>query len=309
MAIVESIFRSVDKKAIIYGVIFDSEMIPQYCRMTNKTECVKLCGSKYVYCNPSNCIKSIENDLVDNKTVVFVGTPCNIDITKRIERDGIDLNGLVTIDLICNGTPSLPFWKEYVHLLEKKYNRKLVEFNFRKKGDKSNPYMTEAIFSGGLTIKDSNVTAAYNQVFLKKLSIREGCFYCKYKSFERVADITLGDFWGIEKSLPGYISKDRPSIVLLNTRKGEEIFQNVLSDDKVYTEEVFNDNYLLYQNNLVKNSNKPKEYDKFKQYFRERGIDYALRYFSDYGGFGTIKYHLRKIARRAKYAIHHLKKQ
>ena len=38
--------------------------------------------------------------------------------------------------------------------------------------------------------------------FLKDLYLRPSCYDCKFKTLQRASDITLADFWGIEKIIP-----------------------------------------------------------------------------------------------------------
>ena len=55
-----------------------------------------------------------------------------------------------------------------------------------------------SIGSKGLYYKLSSFYSYY----LKAVIYRENCYYCKYSCESRVGDITLGDFWGVEKNQP-----------------------------------------------------------------------------------------------------------
>ena len=44
---------------------------------------------------------------------------------------------------------------------------------------------------------------------------------------KRASDITIADFWGIEKFEPEFVDKKGISLVIVNTKKGEEIFNKI----------------------------------------------------------------------------------
>jgi len=56
---------------------------------------------------------------------------------------------------------------------------------------------------------------------------RPSCYDCKFKGLPRIADITLGDFWGIEKIDPSLDRNLGTSLVMLNTQKGESFFEKI----------------------------------------------------------------------------------
>lgn len=296
LALVETLFNLYHKNVIVFGVVFNEDMFPEFNYACSLEDSKKFCGSKYVYVNPKSVLEQIANCLMNNKYVLFVGTPCNVHaVVSYLKNNSINLNQLYTIDLICNGTPSTAFWQEYVKWIERKYNKKLVNFKFRKKGGKNNPYLTEAVFSDSFSITDSVWTACYNQAFLKKLSIRKRCFNCPFKSLKREADITIGDFWGISDVLADFNEHDEVSEILINTDKGQLLIDNISPDIKKM--ECKNDKFLKYQQNLIKNSPIPQGYDEFWKRFNNQGIESVLKFYTDAGKFGVLKYFIKKIAR------------
>jgi len=60
--------------------------------------------------------------------------------------------------------------------------------------------------------------------FLKDLTIREACFKCNFKyPSESKADITIGDLWGIQMLAPELDNDEGTTLVIANTKKGEEL--------------------------------------------------------------------------------------
>ena len=67
----------------------------------------------------------------------------------------------------------------------------------------------------------------YMRGFLDHLYLRESCHNCRYKGLERVADITLGDFWRVQDFLPEYDDNQGTSLLFVYSKKGKELFQTV----------------------------------------------------------------------------------
>ena len=65
--------------------------------------------------------------------------------------------------------------------------------------------------------------------FLKGYTYRECCYRCHYASTQRAGDITIADFWGIEKEHPEFFDVRGVSLVLINTPRGKTVWQEVAS--------------------------------------------------------------------------------
>ena len=90
----------------------------------------------------------------------------------------------------------------------------------------------------------------YYQVFLNGDAYRECCYRCKYASLERITDITIGDYWGIEEEHPSFFSSKGVSSVLINTKKGSELFNVVKSNFFVIASKP--DRIARHNDNLIK---------------------------------------------------------
>jgi acetyltransferase-like isoleucine patch superfamily enzyme len=58
---------------------------------------------------------------------------------------------------------------------------------------------------------------------------RPSCYDCKFQEIPRYSDITLGDFWGVEKIAPELEQNLGTFMVMLNTPKGEAFFEKIKS--------------------------------------------------------------------------------
>lgn len=65
-------------KGVVYGVGWDDALRPVYKRVENSEEVNQLKGSKYVQAFVGKAYRWVKTDLHNNRTVFFVGTPCQI---------------------------------------------------------------------------------------------------------------------------------------------------------------------------------------------------------------------------------------
>ena len=109
----------------------------------------------------------------------------------------------------------------------------------------------------------------YN-LFLKDYILRDSCYRCKYANMDRISDITIGDFWGIDKVDSNFDDKKGVSLVIINSLKGEYIFKQISNKFDLL---LINNKDDCLQNNLKKPCDIPEEYENvWKEYF-EKGYD------------------------------------
>lgn len=192
----------------------------------------KLQGSKYVKSDIELSYREVLRQLNSGKTVLFSGTPCQIDGLYGFLGQRKPDN-LITVDIICHGVPSEQIFRDFISQEEKHYYGKVTDFQFRSKDDGWGSYTVKETFQKG-----SNVSAhssygkliPYYGLFFQGAISRENCFTCPYARSTRVSDLTLGDYWGIKKMHPEYLTgenkfslKKGVSCVLVNTQKGEKV--------------------------------------------------------------------------------------
>ena len=68
-------------------------------------------------------------------------------------------------------------------------------------------------------------------------SYRECCYNCKYTNPNRISDITIGDYWGIEKENIKIQTNKGVTAVIINTEKGEKLF-NIVKRKMKYIREL-----------------------------------------------------------------------
>ncbi len=183
-------------------------------------ELLPLLGSKYVQSNNEGAYSLIQSDLEAGKTVLFSGTPCQVDALYGFLKK--DYENLFTLDLICHGVPSAKLFSDYLKSLEGK--EKITEYLFRTK-EISGEMTSKITFKNGKTKYIPCNMSPYFYLFINGYTYRESCYSCPFAKKERSGDITLGDFWGIEKYHPDFNSSKGVSCILVNTEKGERLIE------------------------------------------------------------------------------------
>lgn len=219
--------------------------------------------------------------------VLFSGTPCQVvGLKEYLSLRKINGDKLITNDIICHGTPSPLIWHEYVSMMEKKYKGQLTSYLFRDKNAGWRGYHIRAMFDNGIVVSDNNLTNTFVKLFAADVMLRPSCYFCPYASLKRCGDITIGDFWGIEKVDAVYSDNAGVFLVIINTKKGERLFSKVKKSElvtvKKYKAEV------LTQPNLRTPTDFGMHYDAFWHEYLTRGFKCAVRKYGGYGAFAKV---------------------
>lgn len=297
MALADAFFRKcAGGKTHVYGVTYDQNLNVRYETADMLEECNKFSGSKYVRSDLSGIFEKIKDDLNKNIHVLFTGTPCHITaLQKFLSRYNINQENLVCIDLICHGTPQPIYWEAYREWLQKKYKSSLIDFKFRTHGEGTSGYNCLAVFKNGKKYTNIPETQIYNRMFLRHYLFPEGCFKCRFANLDRKGDITLGDFWGIEKVMPDYPYARDVSEILVNSPKGKQLVNiliNIAQSQGYCIELCCNEEYVKYQNNLQQPAKKPKDYNMFQKDFKDKGIRFVAAKYVGYDWLHRMKYFL-----------------
>lgn len=223
---------------VVYGAAMEIEhdkLTLRHIAVENDVDLIKLQGSKYIQSSTENIYRDIKKKLNDNRLVLFSGTPCQVDGLNSYL--GKKYENLITMDIICHGVPNNQMFQDYISLLEEKYKDKIIDFKFR---DKTKGWSLTAkgyTAKGYTAIIPANVSSYY-YMFLKSYIYRDSCYSCKYACKNRCGDITIGDYWGIEKAHPevlkenesGLDYKNGISCLIVNTEHGIQVLEKYKSD-------------------------------------------------------------------------------
>lgn len=251
--------------AIACAVYNYAEHRAAYELVFTKTDRDKAIGSKYMQSELDNifneCLEWLKK--YHNRPLLFIGMGCQADGFRRF----LELNNLkhrcFVVDIICHGSPSQAIWHDYARYLEKKYQGEIQYLTFKdKRNGWKRPYAFVRINSIEVNIKK------YVKIFYNRCALRPACYKCPYTTPVRNVDMTIGDFWGIEDVMPDFYSEEGNSLVLVHTKKGEELFEktkNRMEYQAIGLEECL-------QPNLIRPTIKSLERERFWEMYRTQSF-------------------------------------
>lgn len=238
----ESIIK---QDGVVYGAGFDKDFSVKHIRINKIEEIQLLQGSKYLQSGIGNIYKQVKKDLKENKQVLFTGTPCQVEGLKSFL--GREENNLLTMDFICHGVPSPMIWG-YYSAIEQDKKEQLKKVYFRNKDLGWKLFSLKMVFDKNIYVNDLN-NDLYMKGFLQDLYLRPSCYNCRFKKVNRVSDITVADFWGIDKLLPKFDDDKGTSLVILHNNKAKNLFYK-LKDKMNFIEVKFEDG-IRYNKSMI----------------------------------------------------------
>lgn len=105
--------------------------------------------------------------------------------------------------------------------------KELKKVSFRNKDDGWENFNMKLVYQSGEEYAKSHKQDSFMQAFLKNMCLRPSCYKCSFKGKERVSDITIADFWGVNKVLPECNDNKGISLAFINSKKGRQLFDNI----------------------------------------------------------------------------------
>ena len=210
------------------------------------------------------------------KQLIFFGVGCQGAAFRRYCETLKILDRVTIADIVCHGSPSPMIWREYARSLERR--GRLSEINMRDKRTGWNQSIGVARLNGE-EISLSKWRVAYSS----RTMLRPCCASCPYTATERETDVTIGDFWGIEKSMPDFYDKMGTSLLLIHTQKGLALFEAV-QETVEFRESNSRD---CLQMNLQRPTPHAENRHEFWREYRAKGIDFVIE------KYGTVSFPLR----------------
>ena len=252
---------------IVFGAKFDKDWSVCHVGIEKMGELNSLRGSKYLQSWMGDEYRHAEKELKKGRKVLFCGTPCQISGLKHYLQK--DYDNLITVDFVCHGVPSPKLWKWYLNNMPSIRSSAVTGICFRDKTNGWSNYEVRIDQSDDSTTGSYAVpfwSNSYMRAFLSNLSLRPSCYSCKVKSGRSHSDVTLGDFWGVDKVAPSYFDDKGTSLVLANTLKAIELLENDnLKKSKVDFKEAIVNN-LCWERPVEKNDNRALFFRRYKKH-------------------------------------------
>lgn len=204
---------------VVYGAAFaDGFRTVRHIAVEDQEGLAALQGSKYVQSEVFSVFSDIKNHLKEGRKVLFSGTPCQIEglrgyLAKRYDN-------FLCVDMICHGVPSQKVWQKYIEQQEKKAGASLTSVSFTDKSKGWNSRCVKLCFANGEEKIIPHGKDSFMKAFSANVSLRESCSNCAAKKLNRLSDITIADFWGVNRLSPALYDNKGTSLLMIHSEKG-----------------------------------------------------------------------------------------
>lgn len=276
------------------GVVFgcsleriDGSLTPVHKAVDNLKELKDLLGSKYVQSNLGNSYAQVKAYLERGVLVLFSGTPCQVDGLKHyLSRS---YSNLLLVELVCHGVPSAKMLQSYLELLSQKLHGDIHYFCFRDKTYGWDCCGSAEVIRGQRVrkVKIPSNQSSYYSLFLHSALYRDSCYSCKYASKHRAADMTIGDYWGIEYEHPALLTQNGGSI---NSKKGVScLIINTVNGQRFFNQ--YKKGLITYESDYEKASRENPQLVQASSESKLRSEIFSL--FAKYGWKAVDRYYIR----------------
>lgn len=285
----------IENGGIVYGATFTDNFKVKHIGVTSLDELSKLRGSKYVQSDLTGVFIDIKKQLADENNVLFTGCPCQCAALRAFLGNQAHGDKLIVMDFICHGILSYDLFAEYITYLENKRNSKIINFCFRDKTygwADSGPRIT---YQNGKTDHWPLYEDMYMQGYFQHLCMKEACYKCKFKNCYSGSDITIGDFWGVDQLAPSIYDNKGISVVITQTKMGEEIVDIIGDFMTIYEQNI--ENLTKCNRGFFESFKKSNKSDYFYTLSSDIGYINALKKITNVGMYEKIKRKYRKLKR------------
>lgn len=208
------------------GAVFNEDFSVRQYISNNKEDLIRIRSSKYLQSSLEGFFKQVRELVRKGENVLVCGSPCQMAALRAFLRK--DYDNLIIADYICRGTNSPKVWRKYLDSFEERYGSKVVYCKAKSKEYGWRNLTQKVILANGKHVYETKDQSNYTKGYLQTgVYCRPSCYDCKFKGYPRMSDITLADFWGIEKVNNSMEKNLGTSLVMVNSKKGVAYFEKV----------------------------------------------------------------------------------
>lgn len=280
-----------ERGGVVFGAIYNYENDLVQHVGTNEIEVRnKMRGSKYIQSEMNNSFSEVKDLLLLGKEVLFTGTICQIaGLKSYLSLNNCPMDKLILCDIICHGVGSPQIWTEIIN--QKKKENKINVFESIQFRDKQNGWC--ASHTIGISDGKKIEIPEFMNLFYGHGIMRESCYSCHFTNLDRCSDITIGDFWGVENSIPEFYSNEGVSFVMVNSEKGQKVTDFLKNNGKV--DMISADVQMVNQPNFYHPAKRSVIKDRLWKNFQDKGIGCVLSVYANDSLFSKIKLKVLKI--------------
>lgn len=281
------------ENGVVFGAGFDSDFRVSHSFIDNEPDLDGLRRSKYVQSDTKTTFCEVRAFLKEGRRVLYCGTPCQIAGLKAYLNQ--EDPKLLTCDLACHGVPSPKVWGMYLDYIRDKYSSAIKDVSFRDKSTGWNDSSMRIDFEDGRRYMDRVKRETFFIGFGKSVFNRKSCFDCQFRIDQTKADITLADFWGIDRQDDKEYSDNKGvSLVIVHTAAGNEALYSIA--DKLFMKERSLDEAVRFNPRLVSSVKEPAGRISF---FNDMQAEYSFdRLKRKYMDNESIRYKVKGLLKR-----------
>lgn len=251
--------KVIDQGGVVFGAVFDENWEVRHIYAENMDGVRPMMGSKYVQSRIGDTFRQAEKFLKEGRKVLFTGSPCQITALHNYLRK--DYPNLLSVDFLCHGVPSPGVWRRYLdEAFDRSARRAAAGKNTVLSSSlKSLPVITGIEFrdktlhgwqkysfvvrgasaskagKNTVLLSDIHYDNPFMKGFLRNVYLRPSCYRCKCKNGVSHSDLTIGDFWGIDRISKEFDDDKGVSMLLILSDKGESVIQSIEMDKEVFS--------------------------------------------------------------------------
>lgn len=238
--------RVFDEEGYVAGAVYDEDFSVKHILTNKREDLLQIRSSKYLQSFTQGLFSQIKKELDNDKKVLACGAPCQMASLRLFL--GKDYESLVICDFICRCINSPKVFRKHLDSLERKYGAKIIFAQAKNKELGWRALTFKAKFANGKVYLGDGLRDNFTRGYMMaNCCSRPSCYECKFKGLPRISDITLGDFWGIERVDKSLDNNTGTSAVLLNSSKGFTFYKSIktVMDREVKLETIFPGNVAL----------------------------------------------------------------
>lgn len=222
----------IEAGGVVFGAVWDDKWEVKITYAETMEGVYPMMGSKYLQARTGRAYAEAERFLKEGREVLFTGAPCQIAGLHCFLRK--EYENLLTVDFLCHGAPSPGVWRRYLKELMRgntvsqspNYMSPIEDIKFRDKR------LGWEKYSFTVLKKPAPLSCPFNEDafmrgFLANIYLRPSCYGCASKNGVSHSDLTIGDFWGINRIMPDFDDDKGISVVMINTIGGGRIFDRL----------------------------------------------------------------------------------
>lgn len=257
----------------VCGAVFDESFHVRHIVSNTQEDIFRMMGSKYAQSDVGYCYREVKDVLEKGCKVLFSGCPCQVTGLRTFL--GKEYPNLLLVELICHGIPSDHMLQTYIGMQERKYGARLTRMEFRNKKKGWHNSSVRMEFENGRVHSEPMTFDTYMQGYFRGVTLKESCFSCQFRAFKSGSDLTIGDLWGAEISIPDMDDNNGLSAVIVNSEKGT-LF---LNRSKIIRRQFEIDKILKYNQSLLTSFDEGAQRTAFYAYTERYDLERAIETF------------------------------